>query len=272
MYTYQDVATTREGTVWGRVGTQWLDLVSLSLKLAHGDRKNQGYGSATWVDPAENPYMRKYNLANRQRDTGSLLAEITPIEGWTVGLHLDMSNDDYTDSTVGLTDARSRGYGADLTAAVTETTRLRFFAEAERLHSNQAGSSTATYADWSARNEDSTDLVGVGVTQLVMGGKLELKADLTYTRSESDVTVFANSADPLFPTATTTVQSVKLNATYKYSEKISFNGGYWYEHYHSSDWRYDGVMPTTVSNFLSVGEESPNYNVNVFSASVRYRF
>jgi MtrB/PioB family decaheme-associated outer membrane protein len=272
MYTYQDVATTREGTVWGRVGAQMQDILSVSLKLAHGERKNQGYGSATWVDPAEDPYMRKYNLANRTRNTGSLLAEITPADGWTVGLHLDMSTDDYTDSTVGLTDARSRAYGADLTAALTDNLRLRLFAEAERLRSNQAGSSSATLSDWTAQNEDSIDLVGLGVTQLVLGGKLELKADLTYSRSESDVTVIANPSDPLFPTAVTTVQSVKLNATYKLSEKISLNGGYWYEKYQSSDWRYDGVMPTTVSNFLSVGEQTPNYNVNVVTASVRYRF
>jgi len=32
------------------------------------------------------------------------------------------------------------------------------------------------------------------------------------------------------------------------------------------------VTPTAISNFLAVGEESPNYTVNVVSVSVRYRF
>ena len=271
-YTYQDIATSREGTFWGRFGAQVQEIMTVAVKFAHGQRDNQGYGSATWVTPPENPFMRKYDLANRRRDTGTLLAEFTPIEGWTLDAHLDMSNDTYTESTVGLTDGRSRAYGADLTGAIGENTQLRLFVEAERLRSSQAGSSAAFYPDWSAQNKDSVNVAGIGIKHTMLGGKLQLGGDFTYTRSESDVTVNAGAPDPAFPQANTTLQTFKLHASYQLQKNIWINGGYWYETYRSVDWAYDGVSPTAISNFLAVGQEAPNYTVNVVSVSVRYRF
>jgi len=62
----------REATLWGRVVAPVTDAAAFTLKLAHGDRKNNGYGVAAWVDPPQNPLMRKFNLADRKRDVVNL--------------------------------------------------------------------------------------------------------------------------------------------------------------------------------------------------------
>lgn len=272
MRTLQDTVKTREGTVWGRVAAQVQEYLSVSLRLAHAERTNSGYGSATWVSPAENPYMRKYNLADRWRDTAGVRADITAMEGITIGLHYDYSEDDYRNSQVGLTDARSDSYGADLSAAIGEHTQVQLFAASERLRSNQAGSSSATLPNWWARNSDEIDVIGFGIKHVAMDGKLELGADVSHTSSRSDVVVNAGPSDPPFPTATTNLDSVKLYATYRLQSNMSITGGVWHEEYRSRDWRYDGVTPTAVPNLLALGEEAPHYNVNVVRMAVRYSF
>ncbi|GAA5174108.1 MtrB/PioB family decaheme-associated outer membrane protein [Niveibacterium umoris] len=272
MRTLQDTVYTREGSLWGRFVFQMKEYASLAVKLAHGERKNSGYGSATWVSPAENPYMRKYNLADRWRDSSSVRADITAIEGITIGLFGDYSMDDYRHSSVGLTEGKSTSYGGDVSAALGENTRIQFFAQSERVRSTQAGSSTATFANWTAYNEDVSDVFGVGLKQTAISGALELGANWAYAKTHSDVALSGVGTDAGFPAATTEQDTVKLYANYRIRENMWINGSYWYEHFRSSDWHNDGVTPTSVPNLVAFGEESPSYHVNVVSVSLRYRF
>ena len=268
----QEVVTTRETTVWGRVAAQARENVSVALKLAHAQRNPSTYGIATWVDPAENPLLRKYNLADRTRDTAGLRADIAVGDSVSVGFNADWSNDDYSKSTIGLLDGRSVDFGADLSAAVSDQTQVHLYAQAERVRSRQAGSQVFAQPDWSARNEDSVDLVGLGVKHVALKGKLTLGADLTFLRSRSDVTVDAGPVSPPFPTATTALDRLKLHATYRLKDNLSLIGSYWYERYDAEDWRLDGVLPATIPNLLAFGMQPPRYQVNVLGVALRYRF
>lgn len=268
----QDTVMTRDTTAWGRLAMQVQPKLSLSVKLAHSERSNSGYGSATWVTPAENTLMRKYNLADRRRDAASVRADMNVTEGLALGLNVDATNDRYANTTVGLTEGRSLSFGGDLSLAVNDETQLRAFAQAERQRSNQAGSSVATQPNWWAQNKDAVDVVGVGVKHTALKGKLELGADLTYTRSRSDAMIDAGTASPAFPTASTSLDSVKLYATYHLQQNLSLTGGFWYEDYRSRDWKLDGVLPATVGNLLSLGEQPPQYHVYLVRLGMRYRF
>lgn len=268
----QDTVMTRDTSVWGRVGMQVRPNLSVSAKLAHSERSNSGYGSATWVTPAENTLMRKYNLADRRRDVVSLRADMNVAEGLAVGLNVDASDDRYGNTTIGLTDGRSLSFGGDLSWAVNDETQLRAFAQAERQRSNQAGSSTASLPDWAAQNKDAVDVVGVGVKHSALKGKLELGADLTYTRSRSDALIDVGTSGPAFPRASTSLDSVKLSATYHLQPNLSLIGGFWFEEYRSRDWKLDGVLPATVGNLLTLGEQAPQYHVYLIRLGMRYRF
>ena len=270
--TLQEVVTTRETTLWGRVGAQARENLSLSLKLAHAQRSHSTYGVATWVDPPENPLLRKYNLAERRRDSAGLRADVAVGENVTIGLTVDVANDDYTQSTIGLLDGRSIDVGGDVSVAVSDQTQLHLFAQAERIRSRQAGSQAFGPADWWARSKDAVDLFGLGVKHTALKGKLEIGADLTFSRSHSDVTVDAGASGPLFPTATTALDSLKVHATYRLKENLSLTGSWWYENYDAQDWRLDGVQPATIWNLLAFGEQPPRYRVNVVAVALRYRF
>jgi MtrB/PioB family decaheme-associated outer membrane protein len=270
--TLQDVRSTRESTVWTRLGAQVMDGVGLGLKLAHAERSASDYTPSDSVDPADNPLLRKYNLAQRRRDSAGLRTDLAVGEGVNLGLDLAGSRDTYQRSTIGLLNGRSVNVGADVSAALTEQTQLHVFAQAERIRSRQAGSQAFAQADWWSDNRDDVDVFGTGVTHSLLKGKLVLGADLALTRSRSDITVDTGTAPPAFPTATSTLDSLKLHATYRLQDKLTLRGSFWHEAYDAQDWRYDGVLPATMANVLVLGEQAPHYRVNVLSLALRYSF
>jgi MtrB/PioB family decaheme-associated outer membrane protein len=270
--TYQEVVSTRETTLWARVGLQPRDDLSLAFKLAHSQRDPSTYGVSTWIDSPQNPLLRKYNLAERQRDTAGLRADYSVNEKLSLGIGVDFANDDYGQSAIGLTEGRSLNVGADASLAVSEQTRVHLFVQSERIRSRQAGSQAFAAPDWTARNKDRFHMLGLGLKHTAIADKLDVGADLTFTRSNSDITVDTGVGGPPFPTATTSLDSLKLYATYKLNDKLSLTGSFWYEDYDSKDWRLDGVLPNTVSDLLAFGEQPPRYRVSVVRLALRYRF
>jgi predicted porin len=162
--------------------------------------------------------------------------------------------------------------GADLALAFSEKTSLHLFAQGERIRSEQAGSQAFAAPDWTARTKDRIDLLGVGIKHAVIVDKFDVGADLTFTRSSSDVTVDSGASAPLFPSATTSLDSLKFYATYKLKDNLSLTGSYWYEDYDAKDWRLDGVLPGTAPNLLAFGEQPPRYRVHLLRVAMRYRF
>jgi MtrB/PioB family decaheme-associated outer membrane protein len=270
--TLQEVDTTRETTLFGRLAMQPLDNLSVALKLAHADRNVSDYNNVAWINPAENPLLRKYNMAERVRDTAGLRADLTVAENVTLGFDVDWSQDDYAKSTIGLTEGNSLGVGGDLSVALSEATQLQLFGHSERIRSHQAGSQQYGPPDWLASNRDESDVLGIGLRHVAIKDKLDLGADFSYTRTRSDVTVETGALTPAFPAATTTLDRLKLFATYRVRPDLSLTASYWFERYESQDWRLDGVAPDTIPNLLAFGEQSPRYRVNVFSLVARYSF
>jgi len=268
----QEVVTTRETTLWARMEGRATDTVLLQAKLAHAERNGTTYGIATWINPPQNALMRKFYLADRKRDSAGGRVEVTAKEGVTLGVNADYAKDDYTDTTIGLTQARTTSAGADFSAALSDQTQLYGFIQTEQIKSDQAGSQVFAAPDWTGRNEDRTNSLGFGVKQLALGGKLELSADAVFTRMTNDITVDAGAASPPFPSITTDVDRFRLKAVYQLQKNLSLVGSWWYERYDSQDWHLDGVGPATIANLLVFGDPPPRYKVNVLQLGLRYRF
>jgi hypothetical protein len=75
-----------------------------------------------------------------------------------------------------------------------------------------------------------------------------------------------------FPDLTTALNSAKLYVDFRPKQKLALRLTYWYEDYQSDDWALDGVAPTTISNVLAFGQETPSYSLNVVTLSARYEF
>ena len=105
-----------------------------------------------------------------------------------------------------------------------------------------------------------------------MADRLEIGVDLTQSRSRGEIDMNTVLGKQSFPDLTTDLTSLRLYANYLLRENLKLRFGFIHEEYDTSDWQVDGVEPDTIGNVLSMGEESPNYSVNVFTAAVSYRF
>jgi len=165
---------------------------------------------------------------------------------------------------------------ADLSVALSEQTRFHAFAQGETVDSRQTGrewtGSPTIGLDWTGTVEDRFTVFGFGIKHAAIPDKLELGADMSFSRSRSETSVRTLMGEPPFPTAETSLDVFKLYASYKLNDRMWLNGSYWYESYEASDWRLDGVQPGTVYNFLAFGNQAPRYSQNVFRVSVRYQF
>jgi MtrB/PioB family decaheme-associated outer membrane protein len=270
--TNQEVKHTTENTVWGKASVRPRDNVDFAFKVAHADRDHSNYKPFTTTGSSENPLLRKYNLADRERDTASITAGFIPHERISIGMSVDLAKDDYTNSELGLTESSETSVNADASVILTEATSLHLFASRQQIESRQTGEDTPANQYWYAKNDDTIDTFGIGVKHQLIENKLDIGADYVKTRSTGEVNIDTVTPGSDFPDLKTDLDTLKLYADYRLRDDLTLHAAYWYEHYNSKDWMLDGVEPATIPNLLSFGEDSPDYNVHAVMMSVRYRF
>ena len=216
--------------------------------------------------------MRKYNMADRTRNSAELRADIAATESINIWLQVDGSEDDYTGSTIGLTSGRELNLSGDVSMMLSEETSLHFFANRQEIKSKQAGSQAFSTPDWWGENNDTINFFGIGVKHAVTKDKFDIGADYTVTRSQGAISVNTGGIDAPFPDLSTSRDSLKLYANYRIKDNVTLRAGYWYERYDSESWMLSGVTPNAIPNVLTLGEQSPRYRVHVIAASVKYKF
>jgi hypothetical protein len=92
------------------------------------------------------------------------------------------------------------------------------------------------------------------------------------TRSELDFQVGSLLTTRPLPDDETLLDSFNVHASFKLKDAWSLRATYWYERYDSSDWALDGIVPNQLANVILLGEDSPDYNVQVVTFSMIYRF
>jgi len=269
---YQEVSDSNENTVWAKASTRAIGNTDVALKVAHAERDIGHYEVLPWLNPVENSLMRKYNMADRTRELGSLRIDFLGHEDYSLGLAVEYSNDDYDNSQVGLQESRMLSYSVDGSVVLSPQTHIFAFINREATNSKQAGSAAAAAPDWSAQNNDAVNTFGVGIKQAVIEDKLDVGADFNLSRAIGEVKVNAGVAAPGLPDISTRLSTLKLYTSYKLEENLSVNGSYIHEQYKSENWALDGVTPDAISNVLTLGDQPPAYHVNVIMVSMRYTF
>lgn len=270
--TNQEVGETTEGTFWAKASVRPRDNIDLGFKLAHSERDTSAYNLVAETDTPQNPLLRKYNLADRNRNSCSVRAGFIPHERVNLEVSVDYSMDDYMNSVMGLTESRETGYNVDASFVLTAVTTLHAFANREQIKSEQAGSQNFATPDWFAKNDDTIDTFGLGAQHQLIKDKLDVGLDYVVSRSTGDIRVVNAITGTDFPSLKTKLNSVQLHADYRLKDNMTLRVAYWYENYQSTDWTVDGVAPDTLSNVIGLGTDSPDYDLHTAMMSVRYRF
>jgi MtrB/PioB family decaheme-associated outer membrane protein len=266
----QEVVRTQEESCWGKASVSATELVDVSLTWTHAQRTGSDYNPNPDDSALQNPLMRLYNLASRDRDEVKLRVDLTPSEGFEIGLDGHIAWDSYYKSVIGLLDGRSWAAAVDcawtLSARITATCYLSH----EQIESRQANAELLAAAPlWFGDSTDTTDTASAGL-EYRAHDRLGLGLDYTYARSTGEIGI--RSAAVGFPDLETRLSSGRLYVDFAPRARLTLRLSYWYESYRSEDWALDGVSPSTIDNVLALGAASPAYNVNVVTLSGRYEF
>lgn len=269
--TLQEVDKTTETTTWGKLIVRGKDFMDMTFKVAQAERDISNYQVVAEIDTPQNPLLTKYNMADRSRTTAGATVNAMLGETMSLGFGVDYADDDYSESTIGLTDASELSLNVDASAILSEVSSIHAFASQERIESKQVGSSTFSFPNWYAENDDTVNTIGIGYKQRFMEDRLDLGVDYVISQSTGKINILF-SADESFPDLEVDLKSLKFYADYRMKDNMSVHAAYIYESYDTKDWSLDNVDPDTVSNVLGFGELSPTYDVSVVTVSLRYKF
>jgi len=279
---YQDVTRTDEDATWARVRFRPVDQLSLGLRAESSSRDARQALSLPVVGAGsqQNPLLRKYYLADRDRDTLQADVDFTPAGRFSLAMRFESASDNYDESQVGLVSADYDQYSAEASFRIGEKLGLTGYFSRENYDSRTVGAASfqapnLAPPNWAGASEDRHDVYGLAFNWPgLRDGKLDLRADLNRADTRGDIRII----DPLggagddFPTLISTLTGAQLMADWHLDERWSLNAGWRWEKFEADDWSKDGVAPDTISNVLTFGAETLDYDVNVFLIGFTYRF
>lgn len=271
-FTFQEVDATDTDLYFGELRTRPAERVELRLRLGWEDRDIDGGYDPLAVAPTENPLLRKFNLADRDRREIRISGNYYASEQLSFGLNSVYADDDYHNSLIGLTKAVDRMVTLDASWSPGQYLNAYVYFTRQNIVSDIAGSESFGRPDWFAEHDDTINTFGGGVRAREIIPHLELGVDLAYTRSRGNISVDSRASDQKFPQLEADRISTRIYGEYSVSDRWSYRLDYWLEHYEQQDFFNDGVAPNTTDNVLTAGLQSPNYVIHAAGISARYRF
>lgn len=268
---FQEASESTEDRGWVQLRASPLAWLSLMARYGAANRDTDPYLAIADAEAPQNPLLRKFNLADRERDFWEVGLDFTLPGSLTVALAGFGRKDDYVNSPIGLTGSRDSGGTADLSWAASEHVALFAAYGRQEIESRQAGSESFGTPDWLAEFDDRFETASIGVRLDRLRERWNIRFDYFYSDGRSDIEVQRGSAES-FPPLRTLTHGPSLEAEFRASEALDVIGSFRYEHYDADDWALDGVGPATLPSVLASGANAYDHDATVLGLSFRYRF
>lgn len=268
---FQEVAEQNEDTGWGRVQWRPNPYLDISARGGIARREIDDYDEAVAIALAQNPLLRKYNLAYRYREFGELsLSATLPELPVTIGAQASWADDSYSSSPLGLTDSEELRLAVDLGWSVSDQTFVYLTGGYDQVESLQAGSGAFAAPDWFADYSDEFFSLGGGFRITGIGEKVDLELDYTRAVGTTDIRVTGGSGPPQFPDLESALDSLRVHLLYHWSERLEARILLRYENLPTEDWALEGVEPDTLPTVLSLGARP--YDDEVWMIGIGFRY
>jgi len=275
----------------------WL---SLRTKYEHGERRGDGIeqGIEELTAIGEQPGMRHYDVANRNRDRITILGGVTPAKFMTGTLSIATGKDDYDESEFGLRDNTHHVYTAGADFLGTERVSFGFSYSYERYdalqrsrQANPGEQFTDPSRNWAADTSDKTHSVILNGDVARIAGKIDLHVSYDFNRNRGiynyitgpvedrtlpeEVVVPSTLPTPSqLPPTLSQLNRAALDLTYPLTSRLSVGGSYWYERYRVEDFTLDiDANPELVrGQALLIGYLYRPYTANTGWVRLLYRW
>jgi len=256
-----------------------------------GNRANKTAGAANGVLNGGN-YLgfAAYNYASRTQDILKAGVNWQAIEKLDVGLKGRYSNDKYN-SVLGVQGGETASINLDATYAYNLRSSVSAYASWQNSQRDlrDAGAPAAYAAAvgtsiWTNQLKEDSNAIGLTTKHTgLMGGKLELLGDLSYSLDKShystQVPYLATCGTAAVLTCGDTpdikskLLTFKLVGTYQVDKSSKVAIAYQYQKLSSDDYYYNGLQyGFTPNRVVPTNEQAPNYSVNLVGVSYIYSF
>jgi predicted porin len=215
--------------------------------------------------------MRKFHLADRDRDRVIFELDLSPAPGLGISLSYFSAEDQYSASLVGLRQSEEQSLSLDLNYSINPNMSIYAFASQDDIDSELSSISGDTGLPWNATTDDRITTVGFGFT-----GKINDRISLGFDWVSSDATgkVRTDSGrgeDP-FPALRSDLQNARVHVSYAVNDQWAMKIYAEHEKFDSEDWYVDGLGPDGLVSVLTLGAVSPDYSVTVLRVLASYEF
>jgi MtrB/PioB family decaheme-associated outer membrane protein len=269
--TLQEVSKTDEDSYWGELQFSPVEMMNVRLKIDSFDRGATPYEQLESNGRAEHPLMRKFNMAERDRERATVEIDLSPTSRLGINLSYYTTDDNYDTSVIGLTGSEEYSTSLDLNFAVNGQTDLYAFITEDEIESEMSGAASINFIPWNAYTKDHIQTWGMGFSGQV-NERVSYGFDYVASDSEGDILTDSSVGEAAFPVLQTDLRNARIYLRYKVSDSWSWGIDAYQEKYATSDWLVDGIGPDDINAVLTMGETSPDYEVSVVRLLASFRF
>jgi MtrB/PioB family decaheme-associated outer membrane protein len=269
--TLQAVERTKETTWWGEVKVTPTYKTEFRIKGEWGNRDISNYQAEQLGIVMENPLMRKFNMADRQRDRYIVEFDYMVTESLGLNLGYSQAKSEYKKSVYGLQQSDDNNFSANLNYALGSKINVYAWFNLDTITADMVNTSGGSTGVWNATTRDRIETTGVGL-KAATSEKSSLGIDYVYSGSTGNISVKTSADEPPFDPLKTNLKNFKVYFDYDFSEHWGYKLYAEREQYDSADWAIDGIGVDGINSILSMGEESPDYSVWYYRLQFSYRF
>lgn len=238
---------------------------SVRTRYEHAERRGKGIeqGIASLIAIGEQPGMRHFDIASRNRDRVTVLGSVTPTGYLTAHVSVAAGKDDYFESLFGLRDNTHQVYtaGTDVVASDHVDFGVSYsYEDYQALSRSRQANPGAQFEDpsrnWAADSTDRTHslILTAAVARIADRVDLRLMYDFSRGRARHDyitgpvadrtlpeeVTLPTTLPTPTeLPPTLSELQRGTADATYSLTSRLSIGLSYWYERFRVRDFTLD---------------------------------
>jgi len=269
--TLQEVKRTKESTVWGQFKITPTFNTEIRIKGELADRDISDYMQLDDGSAINNPLLRKFNMADRDRNRLLLEFDFMPIDSFSINLGYIHAESDYKKSLLGLQKSVDESYSVNLNYAISPTINAYAFYNLDYIDADITNTSGGNSLPWVANTQDRIETAGIGLSAAI-SEKSSLGVDYVYAGSTGKISVKTSADEDPFDPLKTSLKNFKLYFDYNFSDHWGYKLYAEREQYDSRDWAIDGFGVDGINSVLSMGEQSPEYSVWYYRFQISYRF
>ncbi len=219
-------------------------------------REGDGFELHLLEEVGEQPDMRHFDVANRNRDRVTMLVSVTPIPELGLNASIAAGKDDYKDSGFGLRDNDNRVYSVGFDVVPNERVAFGLSYNYENytaLQNSRNAAPGAQFTDplrnWSIDSDDTAHSVLFNFEVLKAIPNTDIRFGYDYSKSEATyvyglVPGSTLAAPQQLPPVLNTLHRGTIDATYFFTKRVGLGLGYWYDKYDVDDFALGDTLIT----------------------------